>query len=75
MFHKLSRTFTTFPLGSKENSKVISTIIHQMQRPQTSTKLRNDYSNLMSLANCNKRIIESKERSIMRYKKMKCINS
>lgn len=53
---------------------MMSTICEQIKRPDTSRRMKKDYENLMDLADCNKKILQSRQRSMMSYKKMKKIN-
>lgn len=62
-------------MRASQHTKIASFIKEQIKRPQTSKTLRKDYKSLLNLVNCNGMIIESRQKSIMSYKKMKNINN
>lgn len=71
----MSSNFSKLPMRPSQHNKIVTTIKEQMKRPETSKTLKKDYRTLMNLADCNGRIIASRERSIMSYKKMRNINN
>jgi len=53
---------------------MISNIHAEMKRPETSKKLKSDYGDLLNYIKCNERITESRQRSMMTYKKIRNIS-
>ncbi len=74
-FQKVNNNFKALSKRPSHHLRIATVIKEQIRRPETSKTLKKDYRELMNLLECNKMITESRERSMMSYKNMKCINT